>query len=82
MSCNQFIATFLTGTSYRRDKDTILSDALNGLRHSFIVSHSEGVVWKWMKFIQRDFLNRFVHIYLRFWGKGKGVHCLDRQRTP
>lgn len=55
---------------------------LNGLRHSFIVSHSEGVVWKWMKFFQRDFLNRFVHIYLRFWGKGKGVHCLNRQRTP
>ena len=44
MSCNQLIAAFFTGVGNRRDKDTVLTDTLNGLLHSFIVTHSERVV--------------------------------------
>lgn len=32
---------------------------------SFIVSHTEGVVWKWVKFTQWNFFNRLFHWHLQ-----------------
>ena len=64
MTCNQFITTIFTGTGNRRNKDTVFTDALYGLLHTVIVSHTERVVWKWMELRQFDLLNHFQGFFL------------------
>ena len=40
------------------------ADALYGLLHTVIVSHTERVVWKWMELRQFDLLNHFQGFFL------------------
>lgn len=46
---------------YTGDEYTILTNAFNRLLHRVIVSHTEWVIRKWVKFLQRNFFDCVCH---------------------
>ena len=80
VSCDYLITAVLTRSGNGRNENAVFFDALDRLRHSFIVPHTEWMVGEWVKLTQRDFFNRIFHFYLQILRKDKGAHCLLRSQ--